>query len=114
VSAFWQKNKTEIVRLRDYNSRLKLVISELLSKANELDQECSYKKGKGSELSESIVRTCQQLITLADSVELINRLMNEGNLKDSRRDLLATCHAAEKISKRLVAMKQQFQSQPTE
>ncbi len=104
----------EIARLRDYNSRLKLVISELLSRANELDQECSYKQGKDNALSESIARTCQQLITLADSVEMINRLMNEGNLKDGRRDLLATCHAAEKISKRLVAMKEQFQSQPSE
>ena len=108
----FQKNeaKTEIARLRDYNNRLGVVISELLAKANELDQDRSFAQIVDRELSQIISSTCEQLITLADSISLIDHLLKDGQLETGRHDLLVTCHAADTINKRMEQLRLRVKS----
>ena len=91
--------------MRDYNNRLGAVISELLSKTNELDQDRTFAQVADRQLSQTISDTCEQLITLADSISLIEHLLKDGQLEEGRRDLLVTCHAAETINKRIEGLR---------
>lgn len=93
--------KDDIARLKDYNNRLGRVVSELLSTANEIDQDRSFAQLVDRELSQNISNTCEQLITLADSVAMIEHQLKDGQLDEGRRNILATCHAADAISKRM-------------
>ncbi len=104
------ETKTEIARLRDYNNRMGRVISELLAKANELDQDRSFAQIVDRELSQTISQTCEQLITLADSLSLIEHLLKEGKLDTGRHDLLVTCHAADTIHKRIEQLRLRVKS----
>ena len=110
VQLFQNDTKVELRRLRDFNNRMGTVISELLGKANELDQDRSFAQIVDRELSQSISQTCEQLITLADSIGLIEHLLKEGQIENGRRDLLVTCHAAETIHKRLEQLRQRIKS----
>lgn len=101
---------SDLARLRDYTNRVGAVISELLSKANELDQDRSFAQICDRELSQTISQTCEQLITLADSISLIEHLLKEGRLDEGRRNILVTCNAAETINKRLEQLRERIKS----
>ena len=103
-------SKAELRRLRDYNNRLGVVISELLSKTNELDQDRTFAQIADRHLSQTISDTCEQLITLADSISLIEHLLKDGQLDEGRRDLLVTCHAADTINKRIEDLRTRIKS----
>jgi hypothetical protein len=95
------KQKDDVARLRDYNNRLGQVISELLAKANEIDQDRSFAQLADRELSQNISSTCEQLITLADSISLIDHQLKDGQLDEGRRNILATVNAADAINRRM-------------
>lgn len=108
---FFQKGaKIELTRLRTYTNRLGVVISELLAKANELDQDRSFAQICDRELSQTISQTCEQLITLADSISLVEHLLKDGQLEEGRRNILITCDAANAINKRLETLRQRIKS----
>jgi hypothetical protein len=109
-SVLQNDSKAELRRLRDYNNRLGAVISELLSKTNELDQDRSFAQVADRQLSQTISDTCEQLITLADSISLIEHLLKDGQLDEGRRDLLVTCHAADTINKRIEDLRTRIKS----
>ncbi len=102
--------KAELKRLRDYNSRLGAVISELLAKTNELEQDRTFAQLADRQLSQTISDTCEQLITLADSISLIEHLLKDGHLDEGRQDLLVTCNAADTINKRIEGLRSRIKS----
>jgi hypothetical protein len=110
VVQFKKDSKNDPARLRDDNNRLGTVISELLAKASELDQNRSFAQICDRELSQTISQTCEQLVTLADSISLIDHLIKDGRLDESRADILVTCHAAETINTRLNQLRQRIKS----
>ena len=107
---FQGDSKVELKRLRDYNNRLGHVISELLAKTNELDHDRTFAQLADRQMSESISTTCEQLVTLADSISLIDHLLKAGQLDEGRRDILVTCHAAEAINKRIDDLRTRIKS----
>ncbi len=86
------------------------MISELLSKTNELDQDRTFAQLADRQLTQTISDTCEQLVTLADSLSLIEHLLKDGQLDEGRRDLLVTCHAADTINKRIEGMRTKIKS----
>ena len=95
------KQKDDVARLRDYNNRLGHVVSELLAKANEIDQDRSFAQLADRELSQTISNTCEQLVTLADSIAMIDHQLKDGHLDEGRRNILVTVQAADTINKRM-------------
>jgi hypothetical protein len=109
-SVLQNDTKADQKRLRDYNNRLGSVISELLSKTNELDHDRTFAQLADRQLSQTISDTCEQLVTLADSISLIDHLLKDGQLDEGRRDLLVTCHAADTINKRIEGLRTKIKS----
>ena len=96
------------MRLRDYNRRLKTVVSELLSKINELDQERLFSQTADSAFSQIISQSCEQLVTLSDALLLVEHQLDEGRLEESRRNILSSCTAANVIRHRLHQLQKQL------
>jgi hypothetical protein len=107
-SVLQTSKRKDIVRLRDYNRRLKTVVSELLAKINELDQERLFSQTADSAFSQIISQSCEQLVTLGDALLLVEHQLDEGRLEESRRNILSSCTAANVIRHRLDQLQKQL------
>jgi hypothetical protein len=98
----------EIASMRVYRKRLQTVVSELLSRANDLDQAAKYLPAdKAARVSENVGKVCEELIRLGETLPLIDELLAEENIKDGRDGILRTCRMASKISQDMHLVEEQ-------
>lgn len=81
------------------NKSLAEAVSELMARANEVDQETKYlQKGSQPEVSERLGQVCKDLVVLGDAVNVINKRIEQKQLDSAKTDLLISLGAASKIS----------------
>ena len=89
----------QIADLNHYRDRLQAVYSELLSQANELDQNSKYASADLPEnWSKRLGIICEELVRLGEMLPLIEDLLERKKVKSSRTGLLQSCRMASKIS----------------
>jgi hypothetical protein len=106
-----QRRREELVNLRSFHSRLSVLLSELLAKANELDQHRLYVVANPDpQFSNKIAASCQDLVILSESLPMIEHLLDAGHLTTGRRDLMAALHSATKVNQHLEGMQTQLKA----
>ena len=103
------RRKSAIADLRAYRNRAHIVVSELMARANELDQHRHYVVlPADSQVSHKLAAVCQDLVVLSESLPMIDNLLKEGNIKHGRRDMLITLNAATQLNRHLDGVSQQL------
>jgi len=94
--------RRKLQRLKTYQARLKPVVSSLLEQVNELDQDAQYRGIPLSrELSTRITDLCEDLVKLGDALLLIDRILQDEDLRHGQRALLSSCRLAGKVSRQM-------------
>jgi hypothetical protein len=89
----------EIAAMHVYRKRLETVMSELLARANELDQAAKYlPSDKAARVSDNVGKVCEELVRLGETLPLLDELLQSENVKESKDGILRTCRMASKIS----------------
>lgn len=100
-----QKAK-QLIELRAYEERLKIVVSELLAQVNDIDQSTQYTSSSPDpEWSRRLQSACGQLVTIGNSLPTIESLLKEEKVKDGREVILDTCRSASQVSEELKQLK---------
>jgi hypothetical protein len=91
------KKQLELEMLESFYKRLKSCTSDLLAKANEMDQESKVlHKELSKDWSKSLGTTCSQLVTLADQTKMIERYLDRRDPRAVRQLLYGACNLAGK------------------
>jgi hypothetical protein len=99
---FAQRRSQQVLLMQSYHQRLKPIVSELLAKANDIDQESKYLTGGVEQnWSSQLVLACSELIVLGDSLTCIEHSLDEGNIRQSKENLLSSLKIAVKVSREL-------------
>ena len=97
------RRERDLLSIRHYQSRLSLVISELLSRANEIDQQSKYlpaeTEAEWSALYEKLGRA---LVLMGDTLVIIKEHVDQKNVKGGREVTLLLCREATWVSRRLL------------
>ncbi len=97
------RRERDLLAIRHYHSRLSLVISELLSRANEIDQQSKYlpaeTEAEWSALYEKLGRA---LVLMGDTLVIIKEHADEKNVKGGREVTLLLCREATWVSRLLL------------
>ncbi len=103
VSNYLKRQKAkQLIELRAYEERLKIVVSELLAQVNDIDQATQYTgSAPDPEWSRRLQSACGQLVTIGNSLPTIESLLNEEKVKDGREVILDTCRSASQVSEEL-------------
>lgn len=105
------RRERDLIALRDYHRRLSLVVSELLSRANELDQQSKYLPAETeAEWSRVYEKLGRALVLMGDTLTLIKERLEEKNVKSGREVTLLLCREATWVSKRLLSFEQKLLS----
>lgn len=100
-----ERRMRQLEDLRAYSARLRTVVAEMLAKANDLDQARAYlTQDLNRDLTLRIGGACEELVSLGESLPLVDQLLERKNLRAGREHLLLSCRMAEKISKELSAI----------
>lgn len=98
-------------RLRASVLKLRALVSELLSRADHLDQESKFVSGGlKPEQSECLTRACEDLVLLGDAVDVIETRIKQKELNLARKDLLISLAAADKISAQMKEIRQEIET----
>jgi hypothetical protein len=98
----------QIASMHVYRGRLQNIVSELLSRANDLDQAAKYLPAdKAARVSENVGKVCEELVRLGETLPLLDELLAEENIKDSKDGILRTCRMASKISQDMHVVEEQ-------
>jgi hypothetical protein len=104
-----RRRKVVIAELHNRRLRLHAVISELMAKANELDQHRQYVVlPANDQTSHRLAAVCQDLVVLSESLPMIENLLKEGNIKHGRRDILIAVNSAVHLNRHLDGVSQQL------
>jgi len=96
------RRQLELEALEGYYKRLKDVTSDLLAKANEMDQESKLlHKELSKDWSKTLGSTCSQLVTLADQTKMIERYLDKREPRPVRQLLFGACNLAGRSAKQL-------------
>lgn len=97
------RRERDLISMRHYHLRLSLVISELLAKANEIDQQAKYLPSETeSEWNKTYDKLGRALVLMGDTLIIIKERIDEKNVKGSREVTLLLCREAVWVSKRLL------------
>jgi hypothetical protein len=97
----------QVVVLQNYHGRLKLLVSSLLSSANDLDQESKFSSTKlSNEVSQRLARACTDLVALSAAIDAMESTIGRGSIVSCRAMLLRSLIAAEKLAAHLQSIKQ--------
>jgi hypothetical protein len=98
---FGGNRKEQLEELRRYHERLRSVVSDLLSQADEIDQHSRYAGTADSLWAKQLRDACNELVRLGDELPRIEQLLQEKKVKEGRDVILASCRKAEELAKRL-------------
>lgn len=97
------RRERDLLALRNYHSRLSLVVGELLARANELDQQSKYLPVETEkEWSRMYENLGQALVLMGDTLKIIKGHVDEKNVKGGREVTLLLCREATWVSRRLL------------
>ncbi len=106
------KMKTErnaLGKMELSTKRLQTAISELMSRADELDQESKFlADGLRPDLSKRLAKACEDLVLLGDAVGLIEARISRQEFESAKDDLLISLGAANKISDEINEIRQEI------
>lgn len=92
--------------LEKHHERLKLIVSDLLAKADEVDSSSKYLQDKlDHETQQRLAETCRDLVLLGDVTKGIEEMLKTKQLNASRRALLHACELAAHDARKLRAIK---------
>jgi hypothetical protein len=97
------RRERDLIAIRHYHSRLSLVISELLSRANEIDQQSKYLPAETeAEWSAIYEKLGRALVLMGDTLVIIKDHVDQKNVKGGREVTLLLCREAMWVSRRLL------------
>ena len=97
------RRERDLLALSSYHSRLSLVVSELLSRANEIDQQSKYLPAETeAEWSAVYEKLGRALVLMGDTLVIIKERVQEKNVKAGREVTLLLCREASWVSRRLL------------
>ena len=106
---FGRRRKVVLAELHDRRLRLHLVVSELMARANELDQHRQYVVlPVEDQSSHRLAAVCQDLVVLSESLPMIEHQLKEGNIKHGRRNILHAINSAAHLNRHLDGVNQQL------
>lgn len=105
------RRERDLIALRGYHGRLSLVVSELLSRANELDQQSKYLPAETeAEWNRVYEKLGRALVLMGDTLTIIRERLDEKNVKSGREVTLLLCREATWVSRRLLSFEQKLLS----
>lgn len=103
------REKLVIEKLEQNTVRLQNAISELMARANEVDQESKYLQGGlDLALSRRLEQACSDLVVLGDAVKVIEARIEQRELKLAKDDLLISLGAADKIRSQINEIREEI------
>ena len=97
------RRERNLLSLRHYHGRLSLVVSELLSRANEIDQQSKYLPAETeAEWSAIYEKLGRALVLMGDTLVIIKEHVEQKNVKGGREVTLLLCREATWVSRRLL------------
>lgn len=100
-SFFVERRKRELAHLHLNYARLKNLVSELLARANEADEQAAYMAVNDSRRARKLRSICDELVLLSDTLPEIESLLAEERIKPSREAITRSVHAIEAIAKQI-------------
>lgn len=92
--------------LERHHGRLKVIVGDLLAKADELDSSTKYLRNQlDDDTTLRLAETCRELVLLGDVTTGIEVLLKTKNVGAARRALLHACELAAMESRKLRAIK---------
>jgi len=110
VTYFPQRKRRQLANLREYQERLRVVVNDLLTKADEVDQQSKYSGVPNKAWVQELRVACTALVKLGDQLPEIDRLLAEENVGDSQQIILESCRKAHEIGQQLRQLRQNEQS----
>ncbi len=95
----------ELASLDAYNERLCRVVDGLLARADQIDQHQKYlPQQMTAESSRRLGKTCSELVTLSESLRLVEAQLKSRDLRGSKDSLLKCCRIATHAARELDAV----------
>lgn len=92
--------------LERHHERLKVIVGDLLAKADEVDSSTKYLRNQlDDDTTLRLAETCRELVLLGDVTTGIEELLKTKNVGATRRALLHACELAALDSRKLRAIK---------
>lgn len=97
------RRERDLLAIRSYHSRLSLVVSELLARANEIDQQSKYLPAETeAEWSKIYEKLGRALVLMGDTLVIIKDHVDQKNVKGGREVTLLLCRESIWVSRRLL------------
>jgi hypothetical protein len=101
-----ERREDQLRVLEKHHSRLKLIVGDLLAKADEVDSSSKYLQDQlDHETQQRLAETCRDLVLLGDVTKGIEEMLRTKQLSASRRALLHACEMAAHDARKLRAIK---------
>jgi hypothetical protein len=109
------RKQIELDALQNFHIRLKNLTSEMLDKANEMDQDSKLlNRDMPKDWSRTMGATCSQLVMLADQTKLIEEYLQKRDPRAVRQLLAGACNLAGKTGTQLKWLRINGQSKSAE
>lgn len=103
------RRERDLAAIRSYHSRLSLVVSELLARANELDQQSKYLPAETeAEWNRVYEKLGRALVLMGDTLIIIKQRVDEKNVRSGREVTLLLCREATWVSRSLLSFEQKL------
>ncbi len=103
------RRERDLAAIRSYHSRLSLVVSELLARANELDQQSKYLPAETeAEWNRVYEKLGRALVLMGDTLIIIKQRVDEKNVRSGREVTLLLCREATWVSRSLLNFEQKL------
>jgi len=102
---FRDRRRRQLKMVQEYHERLRTIIMELLSQADELDQQSKYLGIPSESWAQELRSACSELVKLGDDLPHIERMLDENDLKRARDLVFDSCQKATQISRQLESIR---------
>lgn len=103
------RRERDLIAIQSYHGRLSLVVSELLARANELDQQSKYLPAETeAEWNRVYEKLGRALVLMGDTLSIIKERLEEKNVKGGREVTLLLCREATWVSRSLLSFEQKL------
>lgn len=104
---FQRKQTLLLITMSNHSERLQLIVSELLSRVDDLDAECKYRQlTLSSEHSRRLEAVCSELVLLGDVIRLLDKQIDARSDKRAQKQLKRSLDSAAKVSDELSSLRQ--------